>query len=92
MKTVRPEVGLERLLIALERDLLDAPHEEILAVAHELGLKPSMKGSIALLGVISAFRLKNQDDNRERQTKKAPGPARAARPRRRPKGDAPSST
>ena len=90
MKSARPELGLERLLIALERDLLDAPDEEILAMANELGMKPGMKGSVALFGVTVAARLRNQDNLV--QTKKATGRGRAIRSRRRPKGDSPSST
>ena len=60
MTTTRPELGFERLLAALGRDMLDASDEEILAVANELGQKPGMKGSIALLGVTFAWRLKDQ--------------------------------
>jgi hypothetical protein len=92
MKTTRPELGFERLLAALERDLLDATDEEILAVANELGMKPAMKGSIALFGVTFAARLKGQDNKSGRQAKEARGRTRAIRSRRRPKGDAPSST
>ncbi len=92
MKTIRPELGFERLLAALERDLLDATNEEIMAVANELGMKPSMKGSIALLGVTFAAQLKDQDNNSGRQTKKATGRVSATRPRRRRKEDTPSST
>lgn len=92
MKTTRPELGLERLLIALERDLLDASDEEILAAANELGMKPGMKGSIALFGVTFATRLRDQLKSSGRQTKKAPDRAGATRSRRRPKGDPPSST
>lgn len=92
MKTTRPELGFERLLVAIEKDLLDATHEEILAVANELGLKPGMKGSIALFGVTFAARLTNQENNSQRQTTKAPGRVTASRSRRRPKGNAPPST
>jgi hypothetical protein len=51
MTTVRPELGLERLLAALERDLLDATDQEILESANELGMDPTLKGSAALFGV-----------------------------------------
>jgi hypothetical protein len=91
MKTTRPELRFERFLAALERDLLDVTDEEILAVANELGIKPGMKGSMALFGVTFAARLQNQDDNSER-TNVACGRARAVRSSRRPKGDKPSST
>lgn len=82
MKTTRPELGLERLLAALERDLLDATEEEILAAARELGMNPTMKGSIALFGVTLLVRPRS---------KKAPNPMGDTRSRRRPKGDTPTS-
>lgn len=53
MKTRRPEVSLEQILAALERELIDATDEEVLAAAAELGMNPSMKGSAAFLGVKS---------------------------------------
>lgn len=51
MKKTRPDLALERLLAALERELLDATDAEILAAAKELGMDPTMKGSSAFLGV-----------------------------------------
>ena len=53
MKTQRPEVLLEHVLVALERELIDATDEEVLAAAAELGMNPSMKGSAAFMGVKS---------------------------------------
>lgn len=53
MKTRRPEDSLEQVLAALERELIDTTDEEVLAVAAELGMNPSMKGSAAFLGVKS---------------------------------------
>jgi hypothetical protein len=53
MKTRRPEVSLEHVLATLERELIDATDEEILAAAAELGMHPSMKGSAAFVGVKS---------------------------------------
>ncbi len=50
MKKTQVELGFERVLAALERDLLDATDQEIATVASELGIKPEMKGSIALVG------------------------------------------
>ena len=91
MKTTRPELGFERLLVALDRDLLDATDEEILGVVDELGMKPTMKGSMALLGVTFAVRLKDRDKEPGRRTKEASGGARAIRSRRRSKGDPSSS-
>jgi hypothetical protein len=90
--TTPPELGFERLLAALCQDLLDAPDEEILAVANELGQKPGMKGSIALLGVTFAFRLTDQFKRSARQTDEPSSRTGATRrPRRRPKGEAPCS-
>lgn len=49
--SVRPDVGIERLIQGLEQELLAAPDEEFLAGARELGMNPQMKGSAAFLGV-----------------------------------------
>jgi hypothetical protein len=51
MKKTRSDLALERLLAALERELLDATDAEILAAAKELGMDPTMKGSSAFSGV-----------------------------------------
>jgi hypothetical protein len=51
MNSIPPELVLERLLIALERDVIDAADEELLTAARELGMNPSMKGSAAFFGV-----------------------------------------
>jgi hypothetical protein len=51
MKRVFPQAALERVLAALERELIEASDEEILEAAHELGMKPEMKGSAAFLGL-----------------------------------------
>jgi hypothetical protein len=56
MKKTRPDVALESLLAALERELLEAPDAEILAAAKELGMDPTMKGSSALFGVTVLIR------------------------------------
>ena len=53
MNTRRPELSLEQVLAALERELINATDEEVLAAAAELGMNPSMKGSAAFLGVKS---------------------------------------
>jgi hypothetical protein len=92
MTTTRPELGFERLLDALGQDLIDAPDEEILAVAEELGQKPGMKGSIALAGVTFAWRFKTPPKAPARRAKGASGSAGTTRRSRlRPKGDEPSS-
>jgi hypothetical protein len=49
--SVRPDVGLERLIHGLEQELLAAPDEEFVAGARDLGMKPEMKGSAAYAGV-----------------------------------------
>jgi hypothetical protein len=88
MKTTRPDAALERLLVALENELLEVTDEEILAVAVELGMNPAMKGSAAFFGVTLLVRP---------VTASYPGTGiRAAQerpsrsPRRRPKGDTPT--
>jgi hypothetical protein len=88
MKTTHTDSALERLLLALEQELLDATDEEVFAAARELGMNPSMKGSSAFFGVTILVRpmvtsrprpwILTADD--EPSTK---------RPRRRPKGDTP---
>ena len=50
-KTRPPDQVLERLLTALESELLEATDEELLAAAKELGMDPTMKGSSAFTGV-----------------------------------------
>lgn len=92
MKTTRPEMGLERLLVALERELLEISDEEIMAAAHELGVRPGMKGSIALFGVTKIVRSTIQGNNFGRPIKKGSNRVDTSRSRRRPKGDTPSST
>jgi hypothetical protein len=51
MKSTRPELLLERMLLALEREVMEAADEEMLAAAHELGMNPAMRGSAAFFGV-----------------------------------------
>ena len=46
-----PETALERVLEALERELVAASDAEILEAAHDLGMKPEMKGSAAFIGL-----------------------------------------
>jgi hypothetical protein len=48
---IQPDVRLERILAALEQELINADDHELMDVVDELGLKPSMKGSVALFGV-----------------------------------------
>ena len=51
VKEVFPQDSLERLLEALEKELVAASDAEILEAAHELGMQPHMKGSAAFLGL-----------------------------------------
>ena len=51
MKTEDTERALERLLAALEQELIDAPDEEVLEAAADLGMNPLLKGSSAFFGV-----------------------------------------
>jgi hypothetical protein len=51
VKRVFPQEALERVLAGLERELIEATEEEILEAAHDLGMKPEMKGSAAFLGL-----------------------------------------
>lgn len=44
----------ERLLVALERELIEATDDEILEAARDLGMNPAMKGSAAFLGATIA--------------------------------------
>jgi hypothetical protein len=48
---ISPDLRLERILASLEQELIHADDDELMHVIAELGLKPSMKGSAALLGV-----------------------------------------
>jgi hypothetical protein len=86
MKTTNPERRLERLLVALERDLLDATDEEILAAARELGMNPAMKGSAAFFGVTLLARVRSLPGKSPR------GRHGSIARRRAPKDDAPPST
>jgi hypothetical protein len=92
MKTSFPELGLERVLTSLERELLAASGEEISEVVAELGLKPDMKGSVALFGVtfaVDASKLKAKLAASQSAREKATSDGRASR--RRAKHEPPAS-
>jgi hypothetical protein len=80
MKSKYPELALERILIALERDVIDATDEELLRAARELGMNPSMKGSAAFFGVNrpAGLRSRPRDTREQKYAPRAP---------RRTKGD-----
>jgi hypothetical protein len=88
MTTQRPDSALERLLVALEDELLQATDEEVLAAAHELGMNPAMKGSSAFIGVTMLVRPMTTR-RRTRSYLKKTDEHHAGGPRRRPKGDTP---
>ena len=46
------ERRLQRLLVALESELLQASDAEVRQAAGDLGIKPDMKGSIAWMGIL----------------------------------------
>jgi len=87
MTTQRPDSALERLLVALEDELLQATDEEVLAAAHELGMNPAMKGSAAFSGVTMLVR--PMTTRRTRSYLRRTDEHHAGGPRRRPKGDTP---
>ena len=87
MTTKRPDSALERLLLALEDELLQATDAEVLAAAHELGMNPAMKGSAAFFGVTLLVR--PMIARRTRSYLKKTDEHHADGPRRRPKGDTP---
>jgi hypothetical protein len=62
MTTERPELRLERVLLALERELLSGDDAEILAAAEELGMNLEMKGSAAFIGVKTLVGLRYPED------------------------------
>jgi len=45
------EVSLERILEALECELIEASDAEILQAAQDLGMNPAMRGSAAFIGL-----------------------------------------
>jgi len=89
MNTTRPEVGFDCVVTALERDLLNATDEEIVAAAKELGMNPDMKGSAALFGVTLMWQPRSR---LKTWPKKTTSEADVTRARRRPKRNAPPST
>jgi hypothetical protein len=51
VKAASPETVLERLITALEQELVEASDEEVLHAARDLGMNPEMPGSAAFLGL-----------------------------------------
>jgi hypothetical protein len=80
----RAQIQLERVLAGLERELIHADDDELMQVVAELGLKPSMKGSVALLGVtrdVAHWTLRDRSAMPHETAK-----SKRAAERRRPKG------
>lgn len=57
-----PETALERVLDALERELVEASDTDILEAADDLGMKPQMKGSAAFIGLRYSSALPRAED------------------------------
>jgi hypothetical protein len=80
----RAQIQLERVLAGLELELIYADDDELMQVVAELGLKPSMKGSVALLGVtrnVAPWAFRDRPALRD-----DPAKSKRAAERRRPKG------
>jgi hypothetical protein len=69
----------ERLIAALERELIEATDEEILEAARDLRMNPEMKGSAAFIDLTIARRWLRHEGPRASLA--------APRGRRRPKND-----
>ena len=82
MNATRADRGLERLLRALEQELLDAPDREILAAAAQLGMNPTMRGSSAWFGVTFALRRRAAEADRPAQPRGRADGVTATRARR----------
>lgn len=52
---------LDRVLCALEREILEATDEEVRQAAADLGIDPDMKGSIAWVGVFLAAKWRPEE-------------------------------
>jgi hypothetical protein len=55
------EQRLDRVLAALERELLEATDAEIREAAAELGIEPDLKGSIAWVGLFFPAKIRPED-------------------------------
>jgi hypothetical protein len=51
VKAASPEAALDRLLTALEQELVEASEQEVLQAARDLGMKPESPGSAAFIGL-----------------------------------------
>jgi hypothetical protein len=71
MKSKRPDLGLERVLVAFERELADATDEEVLAAARDIGIDPTMQGSAAFFGVMLSVKARQPTDAQRMGKRKA---------------------
>jgi hypothetical protein len=56
MRAGPPDHRLDRILDALAQELVQATDEELIGAAHDLGMRPDMKGSAAFIGLRGATR------------------------------------
>jgi hypothetical protein len=61
VKRPLPHVRLERIVEALEQELIAASDAELLQAASDLGMKPGMRGSAAFLGLLYPAKSRLQD-------------------------------
>lgn len=90
LRTLRPVLTLERILLALERELLEASDEEIIAAARELGMNPAMKGSAAFMGLKYGYAAQLLGADGLRPLPGATGPAESSAARRGGSKDEPA--
>jgi hypothetical protein len=55
VRSLPPEVALNRVLAGLEKELVDVTDDEITQAAADLGMNLAMKGSAAFIGVKYTF-------------------------------------
>ena len=55
VRSLPPQVALNRVLAGLEKELADATDDEITQAAADLGMNLAMKGSAAFIGVKYTF-------------------------------------
>ena len=84
MNKAMPQTRLERILNALAAELAAATDEEVLAAADDLGMKPSMKGTVAFIGLKKFVVPYSPDDyaKRNEDADGEPGTERKSRPTR----------
>jgi hypothetical protein len=90
-RALRPVLALERILVALERELLEATDEEILDAAKDLGMNPAMRGSAAFFGLKYSYALHALGaDGMRAPPRDADSPERSIVKPRQPKDEPPT--